>query len=651
MCGIAGIWNFDGRAVGAAAIDRFTDSLAHRGPDGRGTWRDDRAGVALGHRRLSIIDLSEAGHQPMGYADARYWITFNGEIYNFLELRAELEARGYEFRSSSDTEVILAAYAQWGAAMLERFNGMWALAIYDKANRTIFLARDRFGIKPLHYILTRSGLAFASELKAFRALDGYKPEPDTETASVLLGNSFAVEATQRTLFKNVRRLQGGHCALIGADGAIKLTRWWNTLDHLQEVPQGLKAQAGHFRELFHDAVRLRMRSDVPVGSCLSGGFDSSAIVCTLAELGRNSSSRMAHDWQQTFIATFPGMFYDESRAAEKVVKYAHVKGHYLPITDAEALFDVNRVLGDFDDVFFGMPTAAWLIYRELRRSGVVVSLDGHGADELMGGYAQADKLLFHDAPSLLFSPGDNRARIARYRDVISHFVQTPPEGKILSPLKALLAHHPSFKALRQLKSLRQKAAYFSRAILGLKHDFLLPAPVPVDMQLLGMRDELPKHWGPFTRSLYPMFHSTVLPTILRNFDRVSMAHGVEVRSPFLDWRLVCYVFSLPDEAKLAQGLSKLVAREAMRDRMPEDIRTEQIKIGFTSQLPSWLNGPLKGWVHDLIPKDNQHPLIDIAAFRRHVEATTAARGWSWQNSEHAWLLLNYLWFERELTSR
>lgn len=648
LCGITGIWNLDGRPVGQPDIDRFTDSLAHRGPDGRGTWRDASGSVALGHRRLAILDLSASGHQPMSYADGRLWITFNGEIYNFVELRRELEALGHRFRSESDTETILAAYAEWGSTMLLRFNGMWAFAIFDTRERQLFLARDRFGVKPLLFRRSATRFAFASELKAFGHLEGYSPSIDQESAAVSLRTSFDLEASRRTLFSGVERLQPGHFAVVREDG-VSLVRWWNTLDHLVEAPLRLEDQAEVFRGLFDDSVRLRMRSDVAIGTCLSGGFDSSAVVCTLADVGRRGqTSRQARDWHRAFVATFPGALNDEREKAECVVAHAGLRCHWLPIMDSDALPDLERVLFDFDDVYRALPTAPWMIYRELRRGRVFVSLDGHGGDELMAGYPPYDWLFFRDAPPVLAHPARNWRLLRDYGQIIEAL--TPGMGaaaKHAEGLRALLRVHPSFAPLRGLR--RRLLSVRSRKAPAAPVAFLKPvAPPPGDdFRLVSDGDRLPPNWSHVNRSLYRMFHGSILPTILRNFDRLSMAHGVEIRMPFMDWRLVTFLFSLPAESKTAHGYTKRVAREAMKGRMPEAIRTSRSKVGFHSPLPEWLNGPLQPWVRGLLASRGagDHPLVDTAALAAFIERTGSTRSWSWQNCETVWPFLNYLWFE------
>ncbi len=645
MCGIAGIWNFKGADVATQAIERFTDSLAHRGPDGRGIWRHEEAGLALGHRRLAILDLSDNGKQPMGYLQGRYWITYNGEIYNFLELKVELEKKGHRFIGSSDTEVLLAAFVEWGERMLERLNGMWAFAIWDTQRRELFLARDRFGIKPLHYLQTGKYFAFASELKAFRSLEGYRPEVDADTVRVLLRNPFRVEGTRRTLLKSVHRLQAGHCATVDASGRIQLRRWWNTLENLPTVPLSLQDQAEQFRDLFKDAVRIRMRSDVPLGTCLSGGFDSTAVLCTMAEIGSGQADadRRTSSWQHAFVATFPGAANDERPQAEEAARYAGVDPHIFPIDATHALGDLGRMLYDFDDVYISMPNAPWLIYRELRRSGIVVSLDGHGADELMGGYKSGAPLILADAPSVLLHPLENLRRLEMMR---AQGAAVPSGTNTRELLRGVVTHHPGFRhVLALLRLARRQGRRMSPPT-----DFLVGTTPPDDHEfaLPWEQDELPQHWGAVNRELYPMFHATTLPTILRNFDRVSMAHGVEVRMPFMDWRLVTYAMALPDASKIGDTQTKRVARVAMQGHMPETIRSSRVKIGFNSPMPEWLGGSLGKWIEELLAGVGSDPFVDVKrlgdAYRTHRQAGS----FSWSNYAEIWVALNYLWFRRSI---
>ena len=606
MCGIAGIVNLRGNPVEPAEISRLTSLIAHRGPFGEGTWFNAKRNVAFGHRRLAIIDPGEGGYQPMVSGDGRHVIVYNGEIYNFLELRRELEAKGAVFRSQSDTEVILAAWQAWGEDMLLRFNGMWALAIYDTATDELFLARDRFGIKPMLYALSSERFVFASEQRALARSGLLETSLDIDVARRLLHDPFRIEGSERTLYSQVRRLQGGHCMWL-RQGRVQVRRWWRTVDHLPAIPQTETERVARFRDLFQDSVALRMRSDVPIGTCLSGGFDSSAVICAMASHEKaGMGPRDSTAWRHAFVATFPGASNDERPMAEEAAAWADVAPSFLEIGRADALTDLDRILDDNDDVYIGLPSAPWLIYRELRRQNVTVSLDGHGADELMGAYfqeGQSAAFRIRNAAAALMS----RSRLAQ---------------RGIDFLRAQM--------------ISRQGRYFLRGGL---------TAIPAALPLVAENDELPDTWGALNRRLYRMFHSTTLPTILRNFDRLSMAHGIEVRMPFMDWRLVTYTMALPETSKSADGMTKVVARQAMANLMPESIRTARRKVGFNSPMPEWLNGPLAGWTAELVERKVPAfaEFVDEAPLRQAVGHLTATQRWDWESVGRIWPYLNMKW--------
>jgi len=606
MCGIAGIVNFRGNAVEQAEISRLTSLLAHRGPDGDGAWFSGNRSVAFGHRRLAIIDPGPGGYQPMLSPDGRYVIIFNGEIYNFLELRRELESLGASFRTESDTEVILEAWRVWQEGMLPRFNGMWALAIFDTETNYLFLARDRFGIKPLLYAVTPERLVFASEQRALVQSGLFATSIDVGVARRFVLDAFGVEGSERTLCREVRRLQAGHFMWV-RKGRLDIRRWWNTVDHLPALPKSDAEQVERFRELFLDAVGLRMRSDVPIGTCLSGGFDSTAVLCTMAaheKAGMGPRDNAA--WRHAFVATFPGASNDERPFAEEAAAWAKVDPTFLEIGQKEALPDLERILTDADDIYLLPPSPIWLIYRELRRQKVVVSLDGHGADELMGAYRQ-----------------EGEALAFRLRNTLAGFSSSSDWARRGVDLLRVL-------------TIKRQGHYFLRG--GLRD-------VPAQLPLLGDDDTLPPDWGSLNRRLYRMFHGTVLPTILRNFDRISMAHGIEVRMPFMDWRLVTYTMALPETSKSCGDYTKLIARRALEGRMPEAIRMGRRKIGFNSPMPEWLNGSLSSWVTSLL--EQKVPafaeLVDEKKLRAAVDRLTASKTWGWESAGRIWPYFNMKW--------
>lgn len=382
MCGIFG---YIGK-IERPLAERCLNTMTHRGPDGWGIWAND--GILLGHRRLSILDVSENGKQPMSYGNGRYWITFNGEVYNFLEIRSELEAKGHTFVSESDTEVILAAYMVWGEDCLFKFNGMWAFAIWDTAERTLFLCRDRFGKKPLFYAeLPNGDFAFASEMKALLPLLT-NPAPNHKlVTNMTLRSSFAFEATEECSIQGIKRLLAGHSGYLRA-GRPQSKRWWNTLDHLPEVPSNYEAQVEMLRELLEDACRLRMRSDVPIGTALSGGLDSSAVFSLLGHISRThgGENRLSSNWQHAFVASFPETPLDEAHFAEQVATYQGVKADILDIDPTPEIDNLKQMLYLYEDVAITCPIPFMALYRRIKQSGVTVTLDGHAADELFGGY-------------------------------------------------------------------------------------------------------------------------------------------------------------------------------------------------------------------------------------------------------------------------
>jgi len=616
MCGIAGIFVNNPADLDRSDLSRLAAALTHRGPDGEGIWISGDSKAGMVHRRLAIIDTSERGHQPMQSADGSYTIVYNGEIFNFLELRAELEALGSQFRSESDTEVVLEAWRHWGEAMLDRFNGMWALVIRDNRSGDVFMARDRFGIKPLLYSQSGERFSFASEMRALRSLPYIDGAISQSVAKRLLFDPFSIEGGESTLLGSIRRLPGGHFSWL-RKGQLSVTRWWRTIDHLVQVPSSREEQAARFRELFFDAVRLRLRSDVSVGTCLSGGFDSSAIACAMAHVAADTQPhlREAADWRHAFIASFPGQSNDETPEAMEAAAYAGVTPHVLSFEDKDPLAQIDTILADLDDVYIGLPTAPWQIYQELRSSNTLVSLDGHGADELMGGYRQAGQ-------SFGFSLRNQAARLAQGSIAIQHAIDSA-----------------------KLATLSARGLNFLRG-----HTLIAPRPpaFPSDS------DILPSHWGPLNRRLYRMFHGTVLPTILRNFDRLSMAHGVEVRMPFMDWRLVTYVMSLPDDAKSEDGRTKAVARNAMAGFMPDSIRMARRKVGFNSPMPEWLNGALGQWAASLLsrPETQFDELVDRNALLLRVNSLNASRGWDWERCGRLWPYLHLKWyFEHAVASK
>jgi asparagine synthase (glutamine-hydrolysing) len=613
MCGIAGIIS-DAAIVDPADLRQLIATLRHRGPDGEKIWVTPDGLCGFVHLRLAILDTGHRADQPMSTADGSATIVFNGEIYNFLELRAELEELGVRFRTDSDTEVLLEAWRTWGEDMLPRLNGMWAFAIRDTASGDVFFSRDRFGIKPLLYAQTPGRFAFASEMRALTSLPFVSTDVDPEVAARLLFDPFGVEGSAVTLHPDVRRLPAGHCARL-SKGSLSVRRWWKTVDNLVDAPVDFEKATERFRELFLDSVRLRMRSDVRVGTCLSGGFDSTAVVSAMAHvrgLQGQSHQREADDWRHAFVASFPAFSWDETAEARLAADYAGVTPHIHDLSADDGADDVEAVLGSLDDVYIGLPTAAWKIYRGVRAEGIRVSLDGHGADELMGAYLP-------ERPSVGFT------------------LRTIVGGATRSRLFSAASEAVKLQVLRRMGH------------SFLRHHRLRP---PSALSIAPEEDALPRGWSAMNRRIYDMFHAKTLPTILRNFDRISMAHGIEIRMPFMDWRLVVFVMSLPAKMKIQGTTSKLIAREAMRGLMPEPIRSSNRKVGFNSQMPHWLNGSLGAWAADILRRPNAtfENIVDVPALVAKVESLTAGKEWDWTNCGRIWPYINLKWYLEDLAN-
>ena len=612
MCGITGIWSFAASNLTPEAMRRFNDALAHRGPDGAGIEHFSDHRLYFGHRRLAILDLSEQGRQPMSYADGRFWLTFNGEIYNFIELRRELQALGHAFHSETDSEVVLAAYAQWGEGCQLKFNGMWAFAIWDAHKRVLFLSRDRFGVKPLHYSLEDGRFVFASELKAFLTLPWCDGRLDEALLRETLDNINGYENSPDSLLPGVHRLLGGHSLRLTPDGALVQRRWWDTLAHVTLAPFGFAEQTAEFRETFFDACRLRLRSDVAVGTSLSGGLDSSAVAGTIATIAKQGGGEhLSADWQRAFVACFPGTNLDEERYAKVVIDSFGLTPHYYVVDETEALRHLEEVIFSYESIYWVPLVGPWSIYREMRRSGVVVSLDGHGADELLGGY---HFFIERELEALL----GRQFRYGRYRDLkktlagLSGGSASDLKVGLMGDLRLLarrtLGDTPLWPVARRLMDVveavgRQKQQQSTPVGIQPVGPLLRPHDAPHRLYTEA-EDDRYQDMSVLQRSLYLWFHHSVLPTLLRNYDRSSMAHGVEVRMPFMDWRLVTSAFGMPDESKIGRGYTKRILREAMAGLLPESIRLRTNKIGFTSPLDQWMRGSLRDWVMDSVTSQN-----------------------------------------------
>lgn len=582
MCGILG-------TIGLKNDSRFDLSLLdHRGPDGSGIWSspDDEFPVMLGHTRLSIIDLSEEANQPMLCANERYTFIYNGEIYNFIELRKSLEALGHQFFSNSDTEVFFKGLIAEGPNFQLRCNGMWAFCLWDRKLGKALFGRDRFGKKPLFYsIIDSKNLVFASEMKAIQPF--LQSVEFSESIDFNLRYLFDYESSEETVLRGIKRIPPGHYAEY-CDHKFKITRWWNTLDHLEEVPDSYEDQVVRWREIFLDAVKIRMRSDVRIGTALSGGLDSSATFSSMAFLSEltGSNERQSSDWQHGFCAHFPKSSLDESQWAQIVTDSFDIPLQKVEIDPLESGWSIADAFKQVEDPYLTLPTPMLATYKAIANAGIKVTIDGHGADELFSGYGHLTSAFKDCSPTEL-------------NEVVA-IIKSLQHGKLDLTRGWIKSKWIRYKVLAFLKShLRQPSKNIKNFISGRNLDF-----IKYRLQYDDQEHPAFNSFDSLTKSLYEIFHITILPTLLRNYDRYSMASGVEIRMPFMDHRLVAYTFSLPWTSKVGGGYTKRIFRDAMKGILPEEIRTRRDKIGWNAPLHEWLRGKLKKEVGKFLKNDN-----------------------------------------------
>lgn len=595
MCGITGI--ISKQVPASAVLKAMNDRLAHRGPDGEGFFLSsgiDRVGdlpgliafnpklepfVALGHRRLAIVDLSPAGHQPMVLND-RYVITYNGEVYNHTELRVELESLGYPFFSHSDTEVILAAYDAWGTDCLGRFNGMWAFAIVDTKTGRIFIARDRFGIKPLHYYQRDGKFLFASEIKAIVVHPEVVTAPDADYCRDYLVHGCNVEGF-RTGFENINRFPPASFVECGIgellDAPLHPKVYWDVHPNLSNEPfNEAKAErlAKEYYALLEDAVRLRLRADVKVGSALSGGLDSSSIVYLVNKLLREQG---CEDQQETFSCVYktPGTeSCDESKYIDRLASALCVRSNQIEPRVEDIPAEHEKMIYAMDHPPESTCMSGWHTFMRVASSDVTVTLDGQGADEQLAGYlgylffwfcqmplGQA----FAELPMVLSIPGASKKVIP---------------GLIVNLSRLLIG---------------RRGARFLLRKLGYNRDPFVP------LNEILLRDT-----------------QSNLLTLIHYSDRVSMAFSIESRMPFMDYRIVEYLASVPVAYKLHGGWTKYLARKAFAGKLPDEIVWRKDKMGWPIPEEHWFGGALKSWMESQV--GNQHFIAWMAPIVNELQS-------------------------------
>lgn len=606
MCGIAGIVSNDPNDIQRARLKAMTDTIVHRGPDGEGQWISEDGRVGLGHRRLSIIDLSEHAAQPMHYMN-RYTITFNGEIYNYVELKEQLLKEGYSFRTNSDTEVLMALYDKHKERCLTMLDGMFAFAIYDVTNHLLFCARDRFGEKPFHYHIEHGrNFVFGSEMKELWAAGITKDVNHRMLYNYLrFGFLQNPDDNSETFYNGIKRLEPAHYLMLDTQNlSISIAKYWS-LDLSRKSTLSLEDSSQVFKELFYTSIKRRLRSDVPLGSSLSGGLDSSAVVCAIDSLNATK-----HIHQKTFSAQFPGFEKDESFFQKLVVQKTGADAYYT-YPDADAM------LAEFDNVFehqeepFGSASimAQYEVFKLAKQNSVSVLLDGQGADEVLAGYH----------PYFMYYFLELEKNKNEFQHQLSAYVQLHNNNSINGVYQRDFRYQLrkklpiAFDGMRKMKSLlTQTRGGFSKDFYeeNKKNTFVYPS----------------KYYS-LNEALHSSLMGGSLQDLLRYADRNSMAHSLEVRLPFLNHELVEFVFSLPATYKINEGWTKYIMRHSLHDILPTEITWRVDKIGYEPPQKKWMN---RSDVKDQILRTKkalvQEGILDKSEIDKPINAVAAGAG-------------------------
>ncbi|MBX3354342.1 MAG: asparagine synthase (glutamine-hydrolyzing) [Phycisphaeraceae bacterium] len=605
MCGLAGFVDSIGSLSDPAIVlEAMHRSIAHRGPDDSGTWFDRATGIGFAHRRLAIVDLSAEGHQPMLSEHGRFRMVFNGEVYNFRELRAALEPLGHRFRGHSDTEVMLAAFEEWGVeAAVRRFVGMFAFAVHDAKEGLLHLVRDRLGVKPLYYGWIGDGgrdraiFAFASELKALLEIPGFERRVDRDALSSYL--RFAYVPGPRTIYRGISKLVPGHLLTRRIpSGETTLSCYWSAREMaLAGVNEPLQLSDAEAVEALDahvsDAISLRMVADVPLGAFLSGGVDSSLVVATMQRL----SSRPV----RTFTIGFEDAAYDEARYAERVARHLGTDHTTLMLSPAETIETIPRIPDLYDEPFADSSQIPTFLVSRLARSKVTVSLSGDGGDELFGGYNR----YFHGHgiwQRMERLPLGLRRGLASLADWMPERLIDTVGGAIRPLLpKAYQQKRPAQKVRKlalMARSTSGEAVYRNLVSMWLNPDHAVidghePSDFIHEPELRALMPDMMR------QMMYTDLLTYLVDDILTKVDRASMGVSLEAREPLLDHRLVEFAWRLPLHQKIRNGHGKFVMRELLARSVPRE-NFERPKMGFSLPIDDWLRGPLREWAESLV---------------------------------------------------
>lgn len=616
MCGIVGFLSKEN--IETSILNEMVNTISHRGPNDNGFVCNtvDEKNLFLGHTRLSILDVSEHGHQPMVSEDGNYTLIYNGEVYNYKELKNELKLKGYTFDSTGDTEVVLKSYIEWGTECFSKFNGMWALAIYDKREKKLIFSRDRVGKKPFYYYKDNDKLIFSSEIKSILKYPGLNIQPNWKKVFRYLSTNYRyIDIDTESYFENIYQVPKSTFIEVDFDFNFKTTQYWK-LTEFNNYSKKESDIIDEFRELMIDSVRLRLRSDVPVGCFLSGGMDSTSI------------TSIAYKVLKTPIMAFSGItgeekgIYDESEYINEVIQDTNAKYQYIKPDPADIFDTVDEMLEYHDEPIC---TVTWyslyLIVKNMKDAQVPVVLNGHGGDELLAGYwehyqynfydLKQDSQLQHEIKNWHQNHNRDMSEISRVEKIIDNVVNK-----------------------RQLEI--EKFPDYSYVFNG---DMQKQYNLNIDIEGISTSSHL-------TNKMYKeLFYETV-PASLRAEDRNTMAHSIESRSPFLDYRLIEYSYNLDNKYKIRDGIGKWILRESMKGILPEKVRTRKDKAGFIAPADEWFRTINKDQILEMLTSKEFEEIgvFDLKALHKIYQEHLSGEK---NHQMFLWQLINvFLWYKK-----
>lgn len=645
MCGLAGFLRQEGsratRDISRTVRD-MAATLHRRGPDDDGIWADDAAGLALGFRRLSILDLSPQGHQPMISADGRMVLVFNGEIYNFRELRDALKAEGFTPRGQSDSEIALEACAHWGVeAAVSRFVGMFAFALWLRPSRRLYLVRDRLGVKPLYWGKGGGGFMFGSELKALRAHPDFEPRLDPAAAAAYFRHGYV--PAPWTIYDGIRKVMPGHMVVV-ENGQATETAYWSLAEAVEAGLSHPRRESDEesiaaLESLFDQSVACRLVSDVPVGAFLSGGFDSSLVV---ASMQRQSARKV-----KTFSIGFDNAAFDEAPHAQAVADYLGTDHTAVYANEQHVREIVPRLSEHYDEPFADSSQIPTLLISQLARDQVTVVLTGDGADECFGGYHR-----YFDGNRIWHRLAPVPQPLRRAGATAISAIPKALWDAVLAPLPSRLRPSQGGAAMHYLAELMAKSdgAAFGRELVSLWEDPTLVIPGSAEHQAPAWSNSSSRVRRNFMDQMQYIDLATYLPDdILVKVDRASMAVSLEARSPFLDHRMVEFSWSLPRRLKLRDHAGKWILRQMAYRRIPRAL-LDRPKQGFGVPLANWLTGSLRPWAEDMLNPTalRQNGILDADAVTRCWQGVLAGKA---HHDALIWPVLMFVaWQRRWLSS-